>query len=359
VPPGVTVDQLDEWIKQGTMAPQQLEILKKLRAAISPAEATDQSPEMVALLQKYADDPKMLDIIQRQGGQEAATTPRSVANLTSQKAGIDFGGPNATGMSAIDNRLRDLLGQDIDAALAKANPNEAAQLKVAQGAHKQFRDFTDSNLAAQVAANTPQNTFDKIPDALLNSKASAADLRKLMSVTTPETQDKLREVLLRKIVGNAESITPKQIERGLYTYGKVAKEILTPEQFQTLRDISIVRKGLGKTTIGSPTTPLLQAREYLKSPVRMAALLGAGAIGAREDGGVGAAAGVGGTLGAEALIAMLLGGKGGQRWLTTGLGRATLPGSLVRAGSVATSRIPSEVEIAKRRRALEESLGRR
>jgi hypothetical protein len=311
------------------------------------------------LLQKYADDPKMLDIIQRQGGQEAATTPRSVANLTSQKAGIDFGGPNATGMSAIDNRLRDLLGQDIDAALLKANPNEAAQLKVAQGAHKQFRDFTDSSLAGQAAANTPQGTFDKIPDALLNSKASAADLRKLMSVTTPQTQDKLREVLLRKIVGNAESITPKQIERGLYTYRDVAPEILTPEQFQTLRDISIVRKGLGKTTIGSPTTPLLQAREYLKSPVRMAALLGAGAIGAREDGGVGAAAGVGGTLGAEALIAMLLGGKGGQKWLTTGLGRASLPGAIVRGGSVASSRIPSEVELAKRRRALEESLGRR
>jgi len=91
----------------------------------------------------------------------------------------------------------------------------------------------------------------------------------------------------------------------------------------------------------------------------MAALLGAGAIGAREDGGVGAAAGVGGTLGAEALIAMLLGGKGGQKWLTTGLGRASLPGSLVRGGSVAASRIPSEVELAKRRRGLEDSLARR
>ena len=347
VPEG-TLAEVDRMLAQGTAAPDVLARLRALREAVAP-KAAELPPELQKLLEQYADDPKMQEVILKQAGVEsAAPAPRSVADLMSQQAGLEYGGPNALSDAALANRLRESLGGDINRILAEASPDQLQQLGIAKEAYGRYADFSKSRLGKVASEFGEAGQFDKIPDALLRSSESVADLGRLMRASTPETQNQIREVLLRKIIGNAESITPKQIERGLSTYGKAAKAILTPEQLATLRDLSAVKKAMGKTTIGSPTTPLLQARKYLETPVRAGAALAGGGFPylAAE-------------LGGEALIARLLGSKGGQKWLTTGLGPAVVPGSLVRAGSVATSRIPSEVEMEKRRRALEAALAGR
>ena len=343
-----TIAELDRLIQQGTLDPDTLANLRKLRAAISP-KAPDLAPEVQQALDRYASDPKMREVILKQFGiEDAAPQPRSVADLMSQQAGIEYGGPNAMRDAGLGNRLRQNLGADVDSALGQAAPDQLAQLQKAKEAYGRYADLSKSELGTVSSKFAESGQFDQIPNALLRPNASTTDIKRLLEVVTPETKDQLREVLLRKIVGSTESITPKQIERGLSTYGRVAKELLTPEQIQQLRDLSTVRKAMGKTTIGSPTTPLLQARKYIETPAR-----------ALMAGSVGGVAGVGAELGAEALIARLLGSKGGQRWLTTGLDPAVIPGRLARGASVPISRLPSELEMDRRRSELDALLTRR
>ena len=66
-----------------------------------------------------------------------------------------------------------------------------------------------------------------------------------------------------------------------------------------------------------------------------------------------------GSIGVEAAFAKAIGSKGGQKWLTTGFAPSVLGGKLARPVSLGSSRIVAEVELAKRRRALEQSMGGR
>jgi len=277
----------------------------------------------------------------------------------SQQAGIEYGGPNALRDAGLGNRVRQSLGDDIGATLERAAPDQAAQLAKAKGAYGKYADLSQSELGKTVSTFADRGQFDQIPKSLLRPSASAADLRRLMEVTTPETKDRLRETVLRSIVGNAEKVTPKQIERGLSAWGPKLATVLKPEQIQQLRDLSTLSKAMAKTTIGSPTAPLLQSRKYLDSPGRLIAKLLAGGAGGGLAGLPGAAAGIGVELGTEAAIARALGSKGGQKWLTGGFGPATLPGRAVQGASIPASRIPSEVEKAKRERELLAILGGR
>lgn len=371
-PEGLTADQLDAWIKQGTMAPDQLATLKKLRAAIAPAEQPqpDLPPEVLAALESWKDKngvvpPRMREeILQRAGlasdtaTEAAPAIPRSVANLTSEKAGIRYGGPNATGEKAIDNRLRDLLDQDIDNALFAAKPEEAAQLKIAKGANTKFRDFTDSELAGTVAAHQPQGQFDQIAEAVLSPKSSAADIQRLMDVSSPETKRNLGQVLIQKIVGNAENLTPKRIGTELYKYRNVARHVLTDEQISALRDLSTIREAMGKTVIGSPTTPLLQSRKYIEAIPNIMRLLATGGGGAVGN-AMGAVGGLAAEMAGETAITNRLGSKAGQTWLTKGFGPATRPGQFIRGVGAVAPRVFPEIEADRRRAELDALLAGR
>ena len=348
--PEQTLAEIDRLLAQGTLDPDTLANLRKLREAIAPKvpeTALGATPDMIEKFNALGPNrPPFKQWMEQQASPEPQ--PRSVADLMSQQAGIEYGGPNAMRDAGLGNRLRQNLGTDIDANLGRAAPDQLAQLQKAKDAYGRYADLSKSELGTVSSKFAESGQFDQIPNALLRPNASTTDIKRLLEVVTPETKDQLREVLLRKIVGSTESITPKQIERGLSTYGRVAKELLTPEQIQQLRDLSTVRKAMGKTTIGSPTTPLLQARKYIETPAR-----------ALMAGSVGGVAGVGAELGAEALIARLLGSKGGQRWLTTGLDPAVIPGRLARGASVPISRLPSELEMDRRRSELDALLTRR
>jgi hypothetical protein len=339
--PEQTLGELDRLIQQGTLDPDTLANLKKLREAIAP-----KMPEEAGLdFGKYVGDPKMEALIRGKSGGPAPTPqPRSVADLMSQQAGIEYGGPNALRDAGLGNRLRENLGRDITGTLEGAAPDQAAQLATAKKAYGNYADLSQSELGKTVSSFGERGQFDQIPKALLRPSASATDLQRLMDVVGPETQDQLRLTVLKQIVGNAEKVTPKQIERGLNAWGKKASIVLKPEQIQQLRDLSTLSKAMAKTTVGSPTAPLWQAKKYLDLPARgLTALLtgsGAGALG------------VAGEAASEAAVARLIGSKGGQRWLTKGFGPAVIPGRAAQAASVPLSRIPSEVEKAKREQEL-------
>ena len=341
--PQQTLAELDRLIQQGTLDPDTLANLKKLRVAVAP-KPPDIPPDVQALLDQYKSVPKMQALILQQAGiASAAPTPRSVADLMSQQAGIEYGGPNALRDAALGNRLRGNLGADITDNLATAAPQEAAQLAKAKEAYGRYADLSESELGKTVSAFGDRGQFDQIPKALLRPSASATDLQRLMDVVSPQTQDQLRMTVLKQIVGNADKVTPKQIERGLNAWGKKAAIVLKPEQIQQLRDLSTLSKAMAKTTVGSPTAPLWQAKKYLDLPARgLLALLTGGT----------AALGVAGEAGVEAGTARLLGSKGGQQWLTKGFGPSVIPGRFVQGVGVAGSRVPSEYDRAKREREL-------
>jgi len=350
-----TLAQIDSWLSQGTLAP---DIQSKLRAL--RVEIAAKMPEATEDFGKYAGDPKMEALIRAQSGGGAAPTPvpRSVADLTSQKAGIRYGGPNASGEEAIDNRLRGLLSEDIDAALEPVGKVE--QLAAAKAANANYEGLKESALGKTVGAFAPGKQFDKIPSAFFRTDASATDLRRLMDVTSPETQTRLREVLLQKIVGNAENITPKAIKGRLYDYRNAAKAVLTPEQIRTLRDISTLTEAMGKTKVGSPTAPLLEARKYIEIPAKalMRALTAGGSVAAAFSGPAGLGA-MAGELAGETALARFLGSAKGQKWLTTGLPAATRPGKAVRATGLAGSRFLAENDRDRRQKELDALLAGR
>lgn len=334
--PEETLAAIDKMLAEGTASPDVLESLRKLRAAIAPKDVFD--PETEALLKAAEGDPKMQELIRLRGG-APTSQPRSVADLMSQQAGIEYGGPNAMRDAGLGNKLREALRRDYTGALESASPEQAAQLDAAKKAYGQYADLTDSTLGKTVTANA--KTVDRIPDNLLRSTASRADLQRLMDVSAPETRTELQRVLLRQIVGDGQSLTPKAIETALKKYRNL-DVILDPEQIQRLKDLSTVRQALARTTVGSPTTPLLQARKYIETPAR-AALAGS----------LAGLAGIGVDLASEAGISRFLGSELGQRWLTTGLGKATLPGKLVQAPLTAAARMPAELSLDQRRRRAE------
>jgi hypothetical protein len=350
VPEG-TLAEIDRLLKQGTLDPDTLENLRKLRKAIAPKEP--EIPEQVQQLLDQYKGPQYAQLRQRiieeatANGEIGVPEPRSVADLMSQQAGIEYGGPNAMRDAGLGNKLRDSLNKDYTGVLEDAAPQQAAQLGVAKKAYGEYADLSQSNLGKTVSSNAERGTVDKIPTNLLRSTSSRADLERLMKVASPEAQDELRSVLLKQIVGDGKSLTPKAIERALKA-NKNADVVLTSDQIQRLRDLSTLRQAMAKTTIGSPTTPLLQARKYIATPAR-AALAGS----------LSGLAGIGLELGSEAAIAKFLGSKAGQKWLLEGFAPATVPGRFAQAGVTAASRVPSELQMDERKRRLDTLLAGR
>jgi hypothetical protein len=351
--PAETLSELDRLIQQGTLDPDTLANLKKLREAIAPVPLESPAdPALEKLIRENANNPQMLQALEAQRMvAQGPPTPRSVADVMSQQAGIEYGGPNALRDAALGNRLRQNLGTDITDTLQGAAPAQAAQLATAKGAYGKYADLSQSELGKTVSAFGDRGQFDQIPKALLRPSASAADLKRLMDVVSPQTQEQLRLTVLRQIVGNADRVTPKQIERGLSAWGPKLATVLKPEQIQQLRDLSTLSKAMAKTTVGSPTAPLWQAKKYLDIPGR--------ALVALLSGNPTIAAGIGAEAAGETAMSRLIGSGGGQKWLTKGFGPAVIPGRTAQAASVPLSRIPSEMEKAKRERELLALIGSR
>ena len=365
--PEQTLGELDRLIQQGTLDPDTLANLKKLRKAILPPEqeGPDVSGPALQLLAGASKDnrPAMLQAMREAGFDPeaalAAGKPRSVADLMSQQAGIEYGEPNALRDAGLGNRLRESLGRDINGTLEGAAPDQAAQLAKAKEAYGRYADLSQSELGETVSDFGPGKQFDQIPKALLRPNASATDIQRLMDVVGPETQDQLRLTVLKQIVGNAEKVTPKQIQKGLDAWGKKAAIVLKPEQIQQLRDLSTISKAMAKTSVGSPTAPLLQSRKYLEMPTKaLLRALSAGGVGAAVFGpaGLGVSAA---EMAGETATSRFLGSAKGQKWLTTGLPAATRPGKAVRATGLAGSRFLAENDRAKRQQELEAILAGR
>ena len=354
VPQG-TLDEIDRMLAQGTAAPDVLERLKALREAIAPKAA-----ESAVDLGRYADDPNMAALIQKQLGAEApAPTPRSVADLMSQQAGLEYGGPNALSDAALSNRLRESLGGDVNRILGEAAPDQLAQLGAAKTAYGKYADLSKSTLGRNVSRLDAAGQPDKIVESVVNPSASVQDLRRVMEVARPETVDQIRQNVLADIVGGARGaevrLTPEKIAGAVKRWKpERLREILTTEQYGRLQDLMTTSRAMGrasKISEGSQTTPWLKTAQYLGAPQAI--------IAAILTGHPLAGAGMAGSIGVEAALAKAIGSKGGQKWLTTGFGPSTLGGKLARPVSGGSSRIVAEVELAKRRRALEQSMGGR
>ena len=195
----------------------------------------------------------------------------------------------------------------------------------------------------------------KVVENLINTKSSAQEIQAVMQAAGPAA-DEVRANVLSRILkvagGNEAKITPESIANEIRRWNPVRlKTILTEEQYARLQDLVTASRAMGrasKIAEGSQTTPWLKASQYLGAPGAI--------ITAILTGNPGTAAGIAGGLALEAGTSRWLGGPTGQRWLTTGLKPSVLPGTALRVGGVGTSRIPSEVEMEKRRQRLLDAL---
>ena len=353
--PEQTLAEIDRLLAQGTLDPDTLANLRKLREAVAPVPVPDPvDPALEKLIRRNANSPTLVEALEAQKPRaQGPPTPRTAADLMSQQAGIEYGGPNAMRDAGLGNRIRQNLGADIDTSIGVAAPEQLAQLRKAKEAYGRYADLSESVTGRTVSKLAEAGQFDKVIPSIVKPGASVKDIRTVLSISKPGTVNQVRKNILADIVGatgDAEvKLTPEKIASGIKRWKpELLREVLDKEQYQRLQDLATASRAMGKASRisgGSQTAPLLRASQYLSYPPALLSLI--------LTGNVGAAAGLAGTAGLEAATAAGVGSKAGQQWLTKGFGKAVVPGRLARAGSVPLSRIPSEVEMDRRRRELD------
>jgi len=241
-------------------------------------------------------------------------------------------------------QLTDL--KDLTRAPAQwAGPTSAAQGP--QTAGEMLSGKWGPTIKGQYASGQPE----KIVETIVRQNSSPQEIQAAISAAgTPEARREIQASAIQRILGispegDLSKITPERLRVSLKNWGGAEKlsTFLDPDQAKALKDILRASQALGTTgkiTGGSQTA-------FLQSLARIPERAAESPLKAIR------------TLGLEVLVAKLFGSSGGQKWLTTGFAPSVLGGKLARPVSLGSSRIVAEVELAKRRRALEQSMGGR
>jgi hypothetical protein len=148
-------------------------------------------------------------------------------------------------------------------------------------------------------------------------------------------------------------MTPKQISNAVKRWSpEVLREILDEKQFASVQDLATAMEAMGRASRisgGSQTMPLLRAQQYLTFPASIVTALFTGHPGVAGLATAGA--------GLEAGTAATIGSRLGQKWLTTGLGKATLPGKALRYSGLGAARLKAMTDEDEQRRRYDALLG--
>jgi len=347
IDPEGTVGVIDSMLEGGGLTSRAASLLKQARNAIAPKQATEGIGAEIAKI--AAKDPNMAATmaaqLEKEGVAAASVVPRDattiqqwIKNLSAAGGGRDpaFGDPRV--FQKVAATLRDELH-------SKLPEDIAAKLAQADAIYGQGKDALESVFGKKITDLAAQGHFDKITTAIFNTKMSSLDVPRIFETIGPEASDTIRANVLADILRKATNasegkIRPTALWNQLKQYGPKLKEILTEEQYSTLRDMASVAEALsrsGAITGGSQTAFLGRIGAYPAMAVYNPLLAAKVLMG-------------------DAVFNAFIGSSGGQRWLTTGLGKAVLPGRFAQAGSVGLARGSLEYEMAKRRKKIDDAL---
>jgi hypothetical protein len=205
-------------------------------------------------------------------------------------------------------------------------------------------------IKGQYASGQPE----KIVETIVRQNSSPQEIQAaIRAAGSPEARREIQASAIQRILGispdgDLSKITPEKLRVSLKNWEGARGErklatFLEADQVKALKDILRASQALGTTgkiTGGSQTA-------FLQSLARIPERAAESPLKALR------------TLGLEAVVAKLLGSQGGQKWLTTGLGKSVIPGNVVRGTGVVGARGLSELERQKRQRELQSVLGSR
>lgn len=231
------------------------------------------------------------------------------------KIASSFADPFSAANKGLLKKLSATLDGEVTAALERQAPDIAAKLSRANRAYSEGITKINSAYGKNIHRLAKAEKYDKIAQAVVNSRVSVDDIPKIMEVAGPEGTDAMRASVLAELVSKAKGpngLTPQGLSRSMKAFGADRLEaLLTPEQLAKMTDLAKLSGSLekGRKVMEGSQTIFLG---------RIGAL--SGAIGGAVAGG-GAVASLPATLAyvaGDITFNKFIGSRVGQRWLTSG-----------------------------------------
>lgn len=162
------------------------------------------------------------------------------------KTGTD---PIITGNKATVKRLVATMSDDLDDTLAASRPDIGEALTSANAVYKDGIERLNSALGKKLGAMKSQ--VDRIVPKLMDAGTSAEELERIFEVIPEEAKNSVRAATMERMFAGARTpggnFKPAGLQSQLRRMGQSKLSILfSPEQIETLSDISEISRGLGK-----------------------------------------------------------------------------------------------------------------
>lgn len=162
---------------------------------------------------------------------------------------VIFGDKTLTGDPAKLKRMNAIIDEDMSAAIREQRPDLADALDRADAFFKEGIEKLNSSYGLKIKQFADQP--DKILPAILNKSTSVEDIPRIYEVIGKDNikavQANFLEDMFKKARGNSENFTPNGLTNQINSIGETKlKAILSPEQFNAVKDLETLSKALGK-----------------------------------------------------------------------------------------------------------------
>ena len=224
------------------------------------------------------------------------------------KIASSFADPFSAANKGLLKKLSATMDREVTDALERQAPDIAAKLGRANRAYADGITKINSAYGKNIHKLAKAGQYDKIAQAVVNSRVSVDDIPKIMEVAGAEGTDAMRASVLADLVSKSKGpngLTPQGLSRAMKAFGNDRLEaLLTPEQLAKMADLAKLSGSLEK------------GRKVMEGS--QTAFLGRYGI---APTGIGAVSSLPATLAyltGDIAFNKFIGSRAGQRWLTTG-----------------------------------------
>jgi len=238
--------------------------------------------------------------------------PQQARDILAAKRELDsrianFNDPITTGNKATLRRVSATLGDELDGAISQTNPDLAQKLSEANAFYKEGLGKINSAFGNSINRLARAGQYDKIAQAVVNSRMSTEDIPRIMEVAGQQGGDGIRSVVLADMFSKARNaegnLMPASLGKQIQRFGPDRLQaILKPDQYAKLQDIATISGSLqkgAKIAEGSQTAFTLrtmgQVARFMVNPYEAMKLVAG-----------------------DVATSSFIGSKYGQRWLTSG-----------------------------------------
>lgn len=158
----------------------------------------------------------------------------------------NFNDPLATGNKGILKSVVASMDGELDGAIAKARPDISAKLAEADAFYKDGISKINSAFGKSITKLAQTGQYDKISQAITNSRMSVDDITGIMKVAGPEGADGMRMTVLADMfakakTANGEGFMPLSLSRQIGNFGpERLQALLAPDQWDKLKDLALL-----------------------------------------------------------------------------------------------------------------------